>query len=181
MCRAGKLRLRRTAAMRAFGARVGRARRGFFRRRRAKKRFAVPSAPGLHMVPSFHPDLVFGRGGPTRSNFSGRRPIWKFSNVPIGQGSGNLRLHPWRATCSGLKNGHCRCAGRPRPPSYALSFSAGTVVTTENQQYTGRRHGDPYSRCRCGCHHPQRAPRASFRSLTTKSAPQSAPNWTDHP
>jgi threonine dehydratase len=113
-------------AMRAFGAelvehgedfeaaRVEAVRRGQFE--------------GLHMVPSFHPDLVCGVATYALELFR-TAPDLDVLYVPIGQGSGISGCIMARDLL-GLKT-EIVGVQSTEAPSYALSFAAGTVVTTE--------------------------------------------------
>ena len=67
--------------------------------------------------------------------------------VPIGQGSGISGCILARDLL-GLKT-EIVGVQSTEAPSYALSFKAGTVVSTELQQHPRRRHGDPHPRPGC--------------------------------
>ena len=83
---------------------------------------------GLHMVPSFHPDLVCG-SRPMRSSCCAHAPDLDILYVPIGQGSGISGCIMARDLL-GLKT-EIVGVQSTEAPSYALSFAAGTVVTTK--------------------------------------------------
>ena len=84
---------------------------------------------GLHMVPSFHPDLVLGVATYALELLRAA-PDLDVLYVPIGQGSGICGcimardLLGRRTEIVGVQS--------TEAPSYALSFAAGTVVTTES-------------------------------------------------
>src|SRR5882757_4664397 len=83
---------------------------------------------GLHMVPSFHPDLVLGVATYALELFR-TAPDLDVLYVPIGQGSGISGCIMARDLL-GLKT-EIVGVQSTEAPSYALSFAAGTVVTTE--------------------------------------------------
>lgn len=83
---------------------------------------------GLHMVPSFHPDLVRGVATYALELFR-TAPDLDVLYVPIGQGSGISGCIMARDLL-GLKT-EIVGVQSTEAPSYALSFAAGTVVTTE--------------------------------------------------
>jgi len=83
---------------------------------------------GLHMVPSFHPDLVLGVATYALELFR-TAPDLDILYVPIGQGSGICGCIMARDLL-GLKT-EIVGVQSTLAPSYALSFAAGTVVTTE--------------------------------------------------
>jgi threonine dehydratase len=83
---------------------------------------------GLHMVPSFHPDLVLGVATYALELFRSA-PYLDILYVPIGQGSGICGCIMARDLL-GLKT-EIVGVQSTEAPSYALSFAAGTVVTTE--------------------------------------------------
>ena len=83
---------------------------------------------GLHMVPSFHPDLVLGVATYALELFRAA-PDLDILYVPIGQGSGISGCIMARDLL-GLKT-EIVGVQSTEAPSYALSFAAGTVVTTE--------------------------------------------------
>jgi threonine dehydratase len=113
-------------AMRAFGAELVEHGDDF----EAARDEAVRRAQfaGLHMVPSFHPDLVLGVATYAFELFKAA-PDLDVLYVPIGQGSGICGCILARDLL-GLKTKivGVQSAGAP---SYALSFAAGAVVTTE--------------------------------------------------
>src|ERR1700754_1960591 len=83
---------------------------------------------GLHMVPSFHPDLVLGVATYALELFRSA-PDLDILYVPIGQGSGICGCIMARDLL-GLKT-EIVGVQSTEAPSYALSFAAGKVVTTE--------------------------------------------------
>jgi threonine dehydratase len=83
---------------------------------------------GLHMVPSFHPDLVLGVATYALELFRAA-PDLDILYVPIGQGSGISGCIMARDLL-GLKT-EIVGVQSTEAPSYALSFAADTVVTTE--------------------------------------------------
>jgi len=113
-------------AMRAFGAELVEHGEDF----QAAREEAVRRAgrAGLHMVPSFHPDLVLGVAT-YALEFLRKLPDLDILYVPIGQGSGICGCILVRDLL-GLKT-EIIGVQSTEAPSYALSFAAGTVVTTE--------------------------------------------------
>jgi threonine dehydratase len=113
-------------AMRAFGAELVEHGEDF----QAAREEAVRRAgrAGLHMVPSFHPDLVLGVAT-YALEFLRKAPDLDILYVPIGQGSGVCGCILVRDLL-GLKT-EIVGVQSTEAPSYALSFAAGTVVTTE--------------------------------------------------
>ncbi|MFK4525365.1 threonine dehydratase [Bradyrhizobium japonicum] len=83
---------------------------------------------GLHMVPSFHPDLVLGVATYALELFRAA-PDLDVLYVPIGQGSGISGCIMARDLL-GLKT-EIVGVQSTEAPSYALSFAAGKVVTTK--------------------------------------------------
>jgi threonine dehydratase len=83
---------------------------------------------GLHMVPSFHPDLILGVATYALELFRAA-PDLDVLYVPIGQGSGISACILVRDLL-GLKT-EIVGVQSTEAPSYALSFAAGRVVTTE--------------------------------------------------
>lgn len=83
---------------------------------------------GLHMVPSFHPDLVLGVATYALEMFRSA-PDLDILYVPIGQGSGISGCIMARDLL-GLKT-EIVGVQSTEAPSYALSFAAGKIVTTE--------------------------------------------------
>jgi threonine dehydratase len=83
---------------------------------------------GLHMVPSFHPDLVLGVATYALELFR-TAPDLDVLYVPIGQGSGICGCILARDLL-GLKT-EIVGVQSTGAPSYALSFAAGAVVSTE--------------------------------------------------
>jgi len=113
-------------AMRAFGARLIEHGEDFqAAREEASRRAAVE---GLEMVPAFHPDLVLGVATYALELFR-KAPDLDVLYVPIGQGSGICGcilardLMGLRTDIVGVQS--------TEAPSYALSFAAGKIVTTE--------------------------------------------------
>jgi threonine dehydratase len=113
-------------AMRAFGANLVEHGVDF----QAAREEAVHHAArtGLHMVPSFHRDLVLGVATYGLELFRAA-PDLDVLYVPIGQGSGICGCVLARDLL-GLKT-EIVGVQSTEAPSYALSFAAGTVVTTE--------------------------------------------------
>ncbi|MBR0732725.1 threonine dehydratase [Bradyrhizobium japonicum] len=83
---------------------------------------------GLHMVPSFHPDLVLGVATYALELFRTAQDL-DVLYVPIGQGSGISGCIMARDLL-GLKT-EIVGVQSTEAPSYALSFAAGKVVTTK--------------------------------------------------
>src|SRR5882762_7368741 len=113
-------------AMRAFGAELVEHGEDF----QAAREEAVRRAgrAGLHMVPSFHPDLVLGVAT-YALEFLRKLPDLDILYVPIGQGSGICGCILVRDLL-GLKT-EIIGVQSTEAPSYALSFAAGAVVTTD--------------------------------------------------
>ena len=113
-------------AMRAFGAELVEHGEDF----QAAREEAVRRAgrAGLHMVPSFHPDLVLGVATYALELLR-KAPDLDVLYVPIGQGSGICGCILVRDLL-GLKT-EIIGVQSTEAPSYALSFAAGAVVTTE--------------------------------------------------
>jgi threonine dehydratase len=113
-------------AMRAFGARLVEHGEDFQAAREEAYRRAAAS--GLEIVPAFHPDLVLGVATYALELLR-KAPELDVIYVPIGQGSGISGcilvrdLLGLRTEIVGVQS--------TLAPSYALSFAAGTVVTTE--------------------------------------------------
>src|SRR6266508_3316182 len=113
-------------AMRAFGAELVEHGEDFQAAAEEAQRHA--QFAGLHMVPSFHPDLVLGVATYALELLR-RAPDMDVLYVPIGQGSGICGcilardLLGLRTEIVGVQS--------TEAPSYALSFAAGAVVTTE--------------------------------------------------
>src|SRR5712675_164156 len=114
-------------AMRAFGAELVEHGEDF----QAAREEAVRRAgrAGLHMVPSFHPDLVLGVATYALELLS-KAPDLDILYVPIGQGSGICGCILARDLL-GLKT-EIVGVQSTEAPSYALSFAAGTVVMTNS-------------------------------------------------
>ncbi|EJN15098.1 threonine dehydratase [Bradyrhizobium sp. YR681] len=113
-------------AMRAFGADLVEHGDDFQLAREEAGRRA--QFEGLHMVPSFHPDLVLGVATYALELFRAA-PDLDVLYVPIGQGSGISACILVRDLL-GLKT-EIVGVQSTEAPSYALSFAAGKVVTTE--------------------------------------------------
>ena len=97
-------------------------------RPRAKKPIAAPRRAGSRCVPSFHPDLVLGVATYALELLRSA-PDLDVIYVPIGQGSGICGCILARDLL-GLKT-EIVGVQSTLAPSYALSFAAGTIVTTE--------------------------------------------------
>jgi threonine dehydratase len=114
-------------AMRAFGANLVEHGEDFQSAREEAGRRATLS--GLEFVPSFHPDLVLGVATYALELLR-KAPELDVLYVPIGQGSGICGcilardLLGLRTEIVGVQS--------TEAPSYALSFAAGTVVTTKS-------------------------------------------------
>jgi threonine dehydratase len=113
-------------AMRAFGANLVEHGDDFQAAREEAGRRARSS--GLEMVPSFHPDLVRGVATYALELFRTAAGL-DVLYVPIGQGSGICGCIMARDLL-GLKT-EIVGVQSTEAPSFALSFAAGTVVTTE--------------------------------------------------
>jgi threonine dehydratase len=113
-------------AMRAFGAELVEHGEDFQTAREEAVRRA--QFAGLHMVPSFHPDLVLGVATYALELFR-TAPDLDVLYVPIGQGSG-ISACIMARDLLGLKT-EIVGVQSTEAPSYALSFAAGRVVTTE--------------------------------------------------
>jgi threonine dehydratase len=113
-------------AMRAFGAELVEHGEDFEAARDEAMRRG--QFEGLHMVPSFHPDLVLGVATYALELFR-TAPDLDILYVPIGQGSGISGCIMARDLL-GLKT-EIVGVQSTEAPSYALSFAAGKVVTTE--------------------------------------------------
>jgi len=114
-------------AMAAFGARLVEYGADFQEAREESYRHA--QRDGLHMVPSFHPDIVRGVATYALELFRAARDL-DVLYVPIGQGSGICGcilardLLGVRTEIIGVQS--------TEAPSYALSFAAGKVVSTNS-------------------------------------------------
>ena len=113
-------------AMRAFGADLVEHGDDFQAAREEADRRA--EASGFEMVPSFHPDLVLGVATYALELLRAA-PDLDVIYVPIGQGSGICGCILARDLL-GLKT-EIVGVQSTAAPSYALSFAAGTIVTTE--------------------------------------------------
>jgi threonine dehydratase len=120
-------------AMKAFGAELVEYGEDFQAAREEAERRA--KFAGLHMVPSFHPDLVLGVATYALELFRSA-PDLDVLYVPIGQGSGICGCIMARDLL-GLKT-EIVGVQSTEAPSYALSFAAGKIVTTE----TSNTHAD---------------------------------------
>ncbi len=113
-------------AMRAFGANLVEHGEDFQAAREEAERHA--RRDGLELVPSFHPDLVTGVATYALELLR-KAPDLDILYVPIGQGSGicgcilTRDLLGLATEIVGVQS--------TEAPSYALSFAAGTVVTTK--------------------------------------------------
>src|SRR5882757_10062337 len=114
-------------AMRAFGAELVEHGEDFQAAREEAVRRAGRAE--LHMVPSFHPDLVLGVAT-YALELMRKAPDLDVLYVPIGQGSGICGCILVRDLL-GLST-EIVGVQSTEAPSYALSFAAGTVVTTES-------------------------------------------------
>jgi threonine dehydratase len=113
-------------AMRAFGANLVEHGEDFQAAREEAERHA--RRDGLEFVPSFHPDLVMGVATYALELLR-KAPDLDVLYVPIGQGSGICGCILARDLL-GLST-EIVGVQSTEAPSYALSFAAGTVVTTE--------------------------------------------------
>ena len=113
-------------AMRAFGAQLVEHGEDFQAAREESIRHAERA--GLHMVPSFHRDLVLGVATYALELLQSA-PDLDVIYVPIGQGSGICGC----ILARDLLGRKTEIVGvqSTEAPSYALSFAAGRVVTTE--------------------------------------------------
>ena len=114
-------------AMRAFGANLVEHGTDFQIAREEASRHAIRD--GLELVPSFHPDLVLGVATYALELFRAA-PDLDVLYVPIGQGSGICGCILARDLL-GLKT-EIVGVQSTEAPSYALSFAAGTVVSTNS-------------------------------------------------
>ena len=114
-------------AMRALGADLVEHGEDFQAAREEAYRRA--EATGFHIVPSFHRDLVLGVATYALELLR-KAPDLDVLYVPIGQGSGICGCILARDLL-GLKT-EIVGVQSTEAPSYALSFAAGTVVTTES-------------------------------------------------
>ena len=117
----------KNAAMRAFGAELIEEGHDFDAARAAAERLARER--GLHMVPSFHRDLVAGVASYGLELFRAAPPL-DTVYVPIGLGSGICGTIAARDALSPST----RVVGvvSTGAPAYALSFAAGKVVATNS-------------------------------------------------
>jgi threonine dehydratase len=118
--------IEKNRAMQAFGADLVEHGDDFQAAREEADRRA--QASGLEMVPSFHPDLVLGVATYALELLR-KAPDLDLLYVPIGQGSGICGCILARDLL-GLKT-EIIGVQSTLAPSYALSFAAGTIVTTE--------------------------------------------------
>jgi len=114
-------------AMKAFGARLIEYGGDFEAARQEAGRHATRE--GLEIVPSFHPDLVLGVATYALELFRAAPDI-DVLYVPIGQGSGISGCIAARDLL-GLKT-EIVGVQSTEAPSYALSFKAGTIVSTNS-------------------------------------------------
>src|SRR5712671_2285985 len=118
--------IEKNRAMRAFGANLVEHGKDFQSAREEAERRA--KLDGLEFVPSFHPDLVLGVATYALELLR-KAPDLDVLYVPIGQGSGICGcilvrdLLGLAVEIVGVQS--------TEAPSYALSFAAGTAVTTE--------------------------------------------------
>src|SRR6266446_5967447 len=119
--------IEKNRAMRAFGANLVEHGKDFQSAREEAERRA--KLDGLEFVPSFHPDLVLGGGRFTLEQLR-KAPDLDVLYVPIGQGSGICGCILARDLL-GLPT-EIVGVQSTEAPSYALSFAAGAVVTTES-------------------------------------------------
>jgi threonine dehydratase len=119
--------IEKNRAMRAFGANLVEYGEDFQSAREEAERHA--KRDGLEFVPSFHPDLVMGVATYALELLR-KVPDLDVLYVPIGQGSGICGCILARDLL-GLKT-EIVGVQSTEAPSYALSFAAGTVVTTES-------------------------------------------------
>ena len=96
-------------------------------RPRARKPIAGAEATGFHIVPAFHPNLVLGVATYALELLR-KAPDLDVLYVPIGQGSGVCGCILARDLL-GLST-EIVGVQSTEAPSYALSFAAGTIVTT---------------------------------------------------
>ena len=113
-------------AMRAFGAKLVEHGEDFQAAREESERHA--RREGLELVPSFHPDLVLGVATYALELLRAASDL-DILYVPIGQGSGICGCILARDLL-GLST-EIVGVQSTEAPSYALSFAAGMVVTTE--------------------------------------------------
>ena len=159
-------------AMRAFGAELVEHGEDFQAAREEAERRA--QFAGLHMVPSFHPDLVLGVATYALELFR-TAPDLDVLYVPIGQGSGICGCIMARDLL-GLKT-EIVGVQSTEAPSYALSFAAGTVVTTETSNTLADGMATRDSRSGCTRHHPQG--RLAYRAGHGRRSRRSRPRLLD--
>ena len=123
--------------MRAFGATLVEHGEDFQAAREESVRHAARA--GLHMVPSFHRDLVLGVATYALELFRAA-PDLDILYVPIGQGSGICGC----ILARDLLGRKTEIVGvqSTEAPAYALSFAAGTRGEDQQQRYPRRRPGD---------------------------------------
>ena len=121
--------IEKNRAMRAFGASLVEHGEDFQAAREEAERHA--KRDGLELVPSFHPDLLLGVTTYALELFR-KAPDLEVLYVPIGQGSGICGCILARDLL-GLKT-EIVGVQSTEAPSYALSFAAGTVVTTASNK-----------------------------------------------
>ena len=117
----------KNSAMRAFGAELVEYGDDFQSAR--EEAYRQVEMTGLHMVPSFHPDLVLGVATYALELLQ-KTPDLDVLYVPIGQGSGICGCILARDLL-GLTT-EIVGVQSTEAPSYALSFAAGTVVRTNS-------------------------------------------------
>ena len=156
-------------AMRAFGADLVEHGDDFQAAREEADRRAAAS--GFEMVPSFHPDLVLGVATYALELLRAA-PDLDVLYVPIGQGSGICGCILARDLL-GLKT-EIVGVQSTLAPSYALSFAAGTIVTTETSNTLADGMATRDSRCGRARDHPQGrlAHRAGQQTMRSGSDPR---------
>ena len=117
----------KNSAMRAFGATLIEEGHDF----QAAREYAewLAEERDLHMVPSFHPDLVLGVATYARELLTGTGRPLDVAYVPVGMGSG-ICAHIAVRDLLGLPTEIVGVVAA-NAPATALSFAAGRVVTTE--------------------------------------------------
>ena len=137
-------------AMRAFGAELVEHGEDFQAAREEAERRA--QFAGLHMVPSFHPDLVLGVATYAlellRDGARSRRAL-----CADRAGLGHLRLHHGARSARAEDRNRRRAVDRSAVLRAVVRGRHGR--DHRDQQHAGRRHGDPRSRCRGARDHPQ--------------------------
>ena len=137
-------------AMRAFGAELVEHGEDFQAAREEAARRA--QFAGLHMVPSFHPDLVLGVATYALELLRAA-PDLDVLYVPIGQGSGICGCIMARDLLGPENRNRRRAVDRSAVLRAVVCGRHGR--DHRDQQHAGRRHGDARSRCRGARDHPQ--------------------------